>query len=235
MNLLRAISSLAKRRTASGNCAECPDGLPGQDPAFSAAVTALGAKLAKADGHADAGEFQAFSEVFQPGPKAERDVHRLYDLARQTTRGFESYARQLARRYRACPEVLHDVLGGLFHIAKSDGAVTGAEIAYIEDVARLFGLPPLTVRRIKAEHLGLDADDPYALLDVAPDAPDTAVRAAWKAALKAAHPDRAAALGASAEEADAARDQAHARSAALNAAFDQVMRERHDLLASPAV
>lgn len=231
MDLWRTIKSLARPRSAKADCAACPDGLPGEDPAFSAAITALGAKLAKADGVAEHGEYAAFSAVFQPEAAAERDVHRLYNLARQTTRGFESYARQIARRYRACPGVLEDVLAALFHIAKADGAVTSHELTYLERVAQLFGLSPLTFRRIRAEHLGAPADDPYVVLNVAPDAPDDQVRTAWKRALAESHPDRAAGRGLSADQVKAAQ----VRSASLNAAFDRVMRERHELLAAQAV
>lgn len=231
MKLLRTISSLARRRAAKSDCAVCPDGLPDADARFSAAVTALGAKLAKADGKAKPLEFLAFSEVFQPGPRAVRDVQRLYDLARQTTQGFESYARQIGKRYRRCPDVLQDVLGGLFHIAKADGSVTPEEMAFLERVGELFGLSPLTFRRIRAAQLGAPADDPYVMLGVEADVPDEAVRSAWKAALLEAHPDRTAARGLPPEYAKAAHD----RAAAINAAYDQVMRERHDLLGAAPV
>ena len=53
MTFWRNIATLAARRLDMAECQECPPGLPGQDPAFSTAVTALGAKLAKADGSAD--------------------------------------------------------------------------------------------------------------------------------------------------------------------------------------
>ena len=230
MNVLRTISSLARKRPAKASRDECPDGLPGEDPKFSAAVTALGAKLAKADGRAEPGEFQAFSEVFRSDPGAARDVQRLYDLAGQTTRGFESYARQIGKRYRGCPDLLEDVLGGLFHIAKADGVVTADEIAYLERVAELFGMSPLAFRRIKAAFLGAPADDPYVVLGVAPDAPAEAVRAAWRAILAEIHPDRATSRGLPAEYIEAAQE----RSAAVNAAYDQVVRERNGVLAAGA-
>src|ERR1700744_3978033 len=89
MTFWRNIAVLAARRVDEAAGAECPPGLPGQDPAFSTAVTALGAKLAKADGHSDHHEFAAFSEVFTATPEAEHNVRRLYDLAGQTTHGFE--------------------------------------------------------------------------------------------------------------------------------------------------
>src|SRR3569833_3976694 len=115
MTFWRNIASLAARRVDGAECPDCPAGLPGEDPAFSTAVTALGAKLAKADGSATGDEFAAFSEVFQSDADSQPNVRRLYDLARQTTHGIESYARRLAKRYGACPQLLEDVLDGLFH------------------------------------------------------------------------------------------------------------------------
>jgi len=199
--------------------------MPGSDPAFSAAVTALGAKLARADGRADDVEFDSFVEVFPPGESAARDVTRLYRLARQTTLGFEGYAKGLARRYQGCPQLLEQVLDGLFHVAAADGVVNGDELAFLERVGELFGLSPLTVRRLRSEHLGLASGDPYGVLGVAPDAPDETVRAAWKRALSLHHPDRAAGRGLPQDLVEAAQ----AKAAAINMAFDAVMRERRSL------
>jgi DnaJ like chaperone protein len=229
MTFWRNITSLAARRAREPDCG-CPEGLPGSDPQFSAAVTALGAKLAKADGRADVGEYQAFAEVFQPDEGSQRNVRRLYDLARQTTRGFESYARQLKKRYSGCPQLLEDVLDGLFYIAKSDGAVTSHEETYLQKVAELLGVSPLSFRRLKATHLGAGADDPYVVLDVEPDAPDDVVRTKWRQALSAAHPDRVLSRGLPQEYLEVA----HAKSAAINAAFNQVMRERRELVGAGA-
>ena len=225
MSFWRNIAGLAVRSPDSADCAECPPGPPGEDPAFSTAVTALGAKLARVDGHAGVGEFDAFSQVFQPDNASERNIHRLYDLARQTTRGFESYAKRLAKRYRNCPALLEDVLDGLFHIAGADGAVTADELDYLARVAELFGFSPLVFRRLRATHLGLSDEDPYGVLAVPHDAPDATVRAAWKSALVEAHPDRARARGLPAEFISLAE----AKASAINAAFDAVMRERKAL------
>lgn len=225
MSFWRNIAGLAVRNLDEAECADCPPGLPGEDPAFSTAVTALGAKLAKADGHAHADEYEAFSEVFQPEPSSQGNVRRLYQLARQTTRGFESYARRLSKRYRNCPQILEDVLDGLFYVATSDGAVTADELAYLQRVSELFGQSPLVFRRLKATHLGSQADDPYVVLGVPHDAPDADIRAAWRAQLSEAHPDRARGRGLPTEFIEVAE----AKSAAINAAFDAVMRERRAL------
>jgi DnaJ like chaperone protein len=98
--------------------------------------------------------------IFQADAGSEGNIRRLYQLARQTTRGFEGYARRLKKRYGACPQLLEDVLDGLFHIARSDGVVTGDELTYLERVNELFGLSPLTFRRLKATHLGAPTTTP---------------------------------------------------------------------------
>ena len=226
MSFWRNIAGLAVRRPdGCEDCDECPPGLPGEDPTFTTAVTALGAKLAKADGRVSVSEFDAFAQVFQTDAASERNIHRLYDLARQTTHGYESYAIRLAKRYRNCPALLEDVLDGLFHIAGSDGAVTADELAYLESVAHLFGFSPLVFRRLRATHLGLSAEDPYGVLGVPHDAPDEEVRSAWKSALVVAHPDRARARGLPSEFIEVAE----AKAASINAAFDTIMRERREM------
>ena len=225
MSFWRKIAGLAVRSPDDAGCPDCPAGLPGEDPAFSTAVTALGAKLAQADGEAGRAEFDAFSEVFQSDEASRPNIRRLYNLARQTTRGFESYARRLARRYRNCPQILEDVLDGLFHIAASDGAVTEEEMAYLERVAELFGFSELVFRRLKATHMGLAADDPYAVLGAPHDASDDQLRAAWRIALIESHPDRARSRGLPQEYVEVAE----AKAKAINAAFDAAMRERKEL------
>ena len=231
MSFWRNIAGLAVRGVDEAECDDCPPGLPGLDPAFSTAVTALGAKLAMADGLAQDGEYAVFSDIFQADEGSQNNIRRLYQLARQTTRGFESYARRLAKRYRGCPQLLEDVLDGLFYIAAADGAVTGAELAYMNRVSDLFGLSPLTFRRIKATHIGPGADDPYVILGVAADAPDAVVRAAWRTALAEAHPDRVLARGLPADYVEIAQTKAQA----INAAFDLIRRERRALTAADAV
>jgi DnaJ like chaperone protein len=226
MTFWQNLTRLASGCMDAADCEDCPPGLPGQDPAFSTAVIALGAKLAKADGCADRLEFTAFSEVFQSPSEEQRDIQRLYDLARQTTLGYEGYAKRLAKRYRNCPQLLEDVLDGLFFIALSDGVVTSDELVYLEDVSRLFGLSPLAFRRLRATHMGAGPDDPYVILGIAADAPDETVRAAWRSALSEAHPDRALSRGLPQEYVLVAQ----AKSAAINNAYDTVMRERRTLV-----
>ena len=141
--------------------------------------------------------------------------------------GYEGYAKRLGKRYRNCPKLLESVVDRLFHVARADGVVTGDEVAYLERVAELFGLSALNFRRLKAEHMGGAPDDPYHVIGVPHDAPEEVVRRAWKKALAQNHPDRAAGAGLPREAIEAAGVAA----AAINAAYDEILRERRVLAA----
>jgi DnaJ like chaperone protein len=192
------------------------------DVGFTAAVVGLAAKMAKADGVTTDAEMAAAAMVFRPPPGEERAFRLAFSIAQQTVLGFESYARQIGRKYRDRPCLLEDVLDGLFHIAAADGAVTPAELTFLEQVATLFGFSGPDFRRIKAAHLGAEPGDPYAVLGLAPGATFEEARAAWRRLVGESHPDRLIAQGAPA----AFVAIAQAKTAALNAAFAQV-REEH--------
>ncbi|TIV90766.1 MAG: molecular chaperone DjiA, partial [Mesorhizobium sp.] len=64
--------------------------------AFSVAMIALSAKMAKADGIVTQDEVRAFQEIFEVPPSETRNVARLYDIAKQDVAGFETYAQRMA-------------------------------------------------------------------------------------------------------------------------------------------
>ena len=92
----------------------------------------LGAKMAKADGVVTRDEVEAFKEVFQIPPEEMKNVSRVFDRARQDAEGFEPYAHQIAGLFEDSPQVLEDLLDGLFHIAKADNVVHPAEIEFLD-------------------------------------------------------------------------------------------------------
>jgi DnaJ like chaperone protein len=75
---------------------------------------------------------------------------------------------------------------------------------------------------MKATHLGPHVDDPYAVIGAEPGASDEEVRKAWRRALSEAHPDRVMARGLPAEFIEVA----HAKSSAINAAYDAIVSSR---------
>lgn len=189
--------------------------------AFSVALIALSAKMAKADGVVVPAEVEAFREVFDIPPEDIDAVARLYNLAKQDTAGFESYARQVAELFADDEDTREDLLDALFHVAKADHALHEKELAFLAEVARILGFSGAAYARIEARHVRRP-DDPYAVLDLDPDATDAEVKARWRALVASHHPDRIAARGLP----PAALRLATDRVAALNAAYDRIAKER---------
>ena len=170
-----------------------------QDPqhsvAFTIAVIALGAKMAKADGQVTRDEVTAFREVFHIPPADEPKAARVFNLARQDIAGFEDYATRVGAMFGPRGGPLCDLMEGLFHIAVADGAYHPAEDAFLARVAEIFGFDARAFARIRAQFVPDAEPDPYDVLGVAPDAPLDEVRSAWRALVRETHPDRMLARG----------------------------------------
>lgn len=209
----------------AGDASDPVDSLCAPDPndvGFTAAVVGLGAKMAAADGAVTDREVMVFSRVFRAAPEDADSVRRVFNIARQTVRGYEGYARKIGRKYSHRPCLLEGVLDGLFHIAGADGVVTADELNYLQTVSSAFGFDEATFRRIRASHLGPDRHDPYHILGVAHDAEFSDIRAAYRQLMSDHHPDRVVQMGAPREFEVAA----HQKAASITAAFAQIRTER---------
>lgn len=189
--------------------------------AFTIAVIALSAKMARADGHATDAEFQTFERLFHV-PAAERgNAMRFYNLAKSSTSGFESYADQARAALGEGSPLAEDLVAALMEIALTDG-LTGPEIDYLEQVAARLGLSQQGLACIKRRYLGVGDCAPCAVLGVAPDADAAAIKAAYRTLVKRHHPDRHIADG---EPIEFIR-LAEIRMAAINEAYATLMRQR---------
>jgi DnaJ like chaperone protein len=193
------------------------------DVDFTAALVGLGAKLAKADGLVTVEEVSVFSRVFRAAPKDEAAMMRVFNIARQTVRGYESYARRIAKRYGDRPCLLEGVMDGLFQIAIADGVLTVDELDYLRSVSEAFGFSEDDFRRIKASHMGPDSDDPYVVLGVAHDASFEEVRAAYRQLMRENHPDTMGPAKAAPREYESV---AHQKAAAITTAYARIRAER---------
>lgn len=211
-----------KRQTAPAG--EDQQGIGGaeKEVAFTVAVVALGAKLAKADGLVTKDEIVMFRRVFKVPPEDVKSVARVFNLARRHATGYAPYARQIAGMFRGNPAVLEELLDCLFHIAKADGKVSPEEIEYLADVAQIFGFSRQDFDRIRAEELGPDNDDPYQVLGLTADADDATVKATYRKLVRENHPDRLIAQGMPEDFVEVANDKL----AAINAAYDRIEQQR---------
>lgn len=210
-----------------------PDGAPAltddetRQVAFATVVIVLAAKLAKADGVVAREEVTAFRRFFAVRDEDVGGIARIYDAAKATSEGYEAFARQAAKLFFDHPEILSELLHGLFTVAAADGRLAPAELDYLRRVARILGFDGRTFdglrARFDAAHPARSAEpDPYAVLGLTEHAPDEEVRAAHRRLVREHHPDRLTARGLP-EEFVA---QANRTLAAINAAHDTIVKRR---------
>ena len=211
-----------KRRGETVGAAQHSDALANRQVAFTVAVIALGAKMAKVDGHVSRDEIRAFREVFRISPSEEEEVGRLFNEAKLESTDFEPYARQIAAMFAYEPTVLEELLGGLFHIAKATGGVNAAELNYLAQVAGIFGFDQPAFERIRVSHVGTEEADPYQVLGVSRSASDAEIKSAYRDLIRKNHPDALMAQGMPQEFIDLANE----KMSAINAAYDRIEKER---------
>ena len=202
--------------------------------AFSVALIALSAKMAKADGVVTPSEVDAFREVFDV-PEAEMtNVARLYNLAKQDVAGAEAYAARVRSLFPGTDEgdeaVLADVLDALFHIAKADGVLHRDELIFLEAVGAAFGFDEARFDSIRRRHGDENGENPYSVLEADPSWSFAQLKAQYRKLAAANHPDRMMARGVPAEFVKLSND----RVAELNDAW-AVIEARHKLQRSRPV
>lgn len=198
------------------------DPLTRRQVAFSIAIIALSAKMAKADGVVTDSEVVAFRELFEIPPDDATHVARLYNLAKQDVAGFEAYAGQIKKLFSEDDDILEDVMDGLFHIAKADGVVHELEIEFIERIAEIFGIGVRDFERIRLRHLAPPSGDPYVVLGASSEWADDKLKRHYRELLKEYHPDRMVSRGVPPEFLKIAND----RMATINEAWQFIKAER---------
>ena len=192
--------------------------------AFSVAMIALSAKMAKADGVVTPVEVSAFQEIFYIPDEDAKQVSILFNLAKQDVAGYETYASQLAglcsTGQNNCP-ILRDIIDGLFHIAKADDLMHSQELEFLRSVALIFKISDDEFGRILSRHVDKGAADPYRILGIEEDTSYEIARKTYLDLVREHHPDALAARGLPLEFIRIADD----RMAAINAAWAVVEPE----------
>lgn len=190
--------------------------------AFTIALIALSAKMAKADGVVTAEEVTTFRRVVEIPAGEEKNVERLFDLAQRDIAGFEAHALRIRDIARGDAVFLEDVLEGLFLIAAADSFVHERELAFLERVGEIFEIDQRRFEAIAGGFVRRRGPDPYRVLGIGRDADDAAVKKAWRKAVSECHPDRHFAHGLPAEAMAILTD----RLAAINGAWEAIRLER---------
>jgi Tellurite resistance protein TerB len=94
----------------------------------------------------NAAPVKAFKTAFKVSDAEMKQGARVFNLAKQNVAGYEDCAEQLVIVFKGNRKMLEDVLEGLFHIAKADGALHPREEEFLGQVARRFGLTDTATR-----------------------------------------------------------------------------------------
>lgn len=190
--------------------------------AFTVAIVALSAKMARADGIVTADEVAAFRGYVHVPPAEEGNVRRLFELAQRDVAGFEHYAARLSALFADDAVMKEDVLEGLFLIAAADGFIHEDELAFLERVAEILDVDRATYACVRARHAVVGPRDPYVVLGIGREASDGDLKARYRDLVRKHHPDSFIARGLPPEFVRIAND----RLAVINAAFGEIALER---------
>ncbi len=191
---------------------------PERSVAFTIAVIALGAKMAKADGQVTRDEVTAFREVFQISKEDEAQAARVFNLARQDVAGFETYAQRIAGMFDEHDGRICFLMEGLFHIAMADGEYHPKEDDFLVRVAEIFGMDEMMFRSLRTRFVPDTTPNPYDVLGVSVETPMDEIRKKWRSLVRDMHPDRVMARGLPQE----AVKLAESRLVAINQAWEEI-------------
>ena len=88
-------------------------------------------------------------------------VGAIWKEAAQTSAGFEPYAQQLRDTFHKAPQMLEQIILGLFEIGYADHDLSEPELKYIKKVSQIFGIDQATFSRLRNSRPEFVKEDPY--------------------------------------------------------------------------
>ena len=203
--------------------ASAPGGTASSDlsTAFTMAVIALSAKMAKADGVVAPVEVEMFYRVFHTPDNERANIDYVFGIAKADTAGFEAYAEQIKDQLHDDKPMLGEVLASLFHIATADRALHPREDDFLKVVAARFSLTDSEFRHIRAQFVH-DDTSPYDVLGLTPHDDNATIKARHRKLVRENHPDLLMGRGLPTAMIDVANRQL----AAINDAYATIAKER---------
>ena len=224
---LRISDAISAITTGEGitNVLEKLKARPEKSVAFTIAVIALGAKMAKADGLVTKDEVAAFRQIFYIPERDACNAAKVFNLARQDVAGYDIYARKVAKMFKTEAAVLEDLIEGLFYIAMADGHYHPNEDDYVHRVANIFGIDEITYRSFRTRFVPNAPPDAYDVLGVTPDSTLDQIHKKWRQKVRETHPDQMMARGLPEE----AITMATKRLVAINKAWEEINETHKDV------
>ena len=183
---------------------------------FTAGVIALSAKMAKADGKVTKEEILTFRKLVQIPKDNINQVSKLWELAKQTTDGYELYAKQIYTLFRNQSEILERILDILFEIAKSDGNIDATELNYLKNVSNIFNFDEIIFEKLLALHN--PENNSFEILGAQISDTFEDIQKKWKEMVKNNHPDKLIGQGMPIEFIESA----NRKLANINSAYEEI-------------
>ena len=153
-----------------------PESIAVKQVNFTIGIIALSAKMAKADGIVSHQELDAFKKGLIINQNELNNVEKVWNFAKQSVHGFESYARQLAKLFKPNS------------IAISDGKITVEETEFLKKVSDIFGFDKIKFDLL-IEIYSNNENDPYTILQSNINDPIDQINKKRITLLKRHHPD----------------------------------------------
>lgn len=187
---------------------------------FALSLIVLAAKLSKADGQVSKEELIAVRDKLKIPENEIEHVGKIFNKAKQESKGYEPYAQQIAQIYKNNSNVLEEVINILFYIAEADGIVSQSELDMMQNIARIFGLNQAQFNSIKESRKSSDKLNPYIVLESKPEENLQAIRKRYLQLSKEHHPDILISKGVPQEVIAESKKKMRA----INSAWDQIQK-----------
>jgi DnaJ like chaperone protein len=166
-----------------------------QQGAYAIGLVVLSAKLAKADGRVTEDEIDKFKKIFKVPKENMTQVGAIWKEAAQTSAGFEPYAQQLRDTFYRSPQMLEQIILGLFEIGYADHELSEPELKYIKKVSQIFGIDQKTFSRLRNSRPEFVKENPYKVLGVKKSDSIAEIKKTYRNLARKNHPDVVRAKG----------------------------------------
>ena len=160
-----------------------------QQGVYAIGLVVLCAKLAKADGRVTKDEILKFKKIFKIPTENMKEVGAIWNEASQSSSGFEPYAEQIRSTFKRSPQMLEQIVLGLFEIGYADHDLSGSELRYIKKVSNIFGIDQKTFNRLRNSRPEYNKEDPYKVLGVKKSDSSNEIKKVYRSLARKYHPD----------------------------------------------
>ena len=160
-----------------------------QQGIYALGLVVLCAKLAKADGRVTKDEIAKFKKIFRIPNENMKEVGAIWNEAAQSSAGFEPYAEQLSATFRRSPQMLEQIILGLFEIGYADHDLSNPELRYIKKVSQIFGLDQQTFNRLRNSRPEFNKEDPFKVLGAKKSQSTAEIKKIYRNLARKNHPD----------------------------------------------